>query len=274
MKTIVISGGTDGMGKALGLEYLERGDTVVAIGSNAGKGADFLTAAAQLGAADRAHFIGADLSLMSENRRVLTQLTAQFPVVDALVLAARYYRSTRHETAEGLEASFALFYMSRFMLSHGLATALAKAENPVVMDLAGPGGDLDKIRWDDLQFANGYDPDAVMHQCGKLSDLLGVRFAAAHGGSGIRYVLLHPGLTRTGFTGEYSAADQVLVEGMLKRAQPIEAGIARIIRHLDNPSAKAFCAYMQDNEVEVSGKPFDAEAADRLYRLTTALLDA
>ncbi|UOE42842.1 hypothetical protein [Agromyces larvae] len=42
---VVVSGGTDGMGRALALARLERGDTVVALGSNPTKGRQLLAAA-------------------------------------------------------------------------------------------------------------------------------------------------------------------------------------------------------------------------------------
>ncbi|WP_280395611.1 SDR family NAD(P)-dependent oxidoreductase [Nocardia brasiliensis] len=274
MKTVVITGGTDGMGKALALAYLHRGDRVVVIGTSSTKGQAILDAAGEFGAGARIEFIRADLSLVAENRRVIEQITASYSVVDALVLGARYYRATRFVTSEGFEASFGLFYLSRYLFGHGLQKQLERADSPVILDLAGPGGDLAEIRWDDLQFARSYAPDAVMRQCGKLSDLLAVGFTRRHPDSRIRYVLLHPGLTATGFTGQYDAASAELVAGMRERGQPVEAALIRIFRHLDHPPAAPLSAFMQDHAVDVHGEPFDFEAADRLARLTATLLHA
>ncbi|WP_431939769.1 hypothetical protein [Nocardia grenadensis] len=120
-------------------------------------------------------------------------MRSAYPAIDILTLGARYYRPSRALTADGFEASFALFYLSRYLLTHGLAETLGRSTAPIVLDLSGPGGDLARINWDDLQFARGYDPDAVMHQCGKLSDLLAVIFVREHANSGVRYLLLHPG---------------------------------------------------------------------------------
>ncbi|MFI6510441.1 SDR family NAD(P)-dependent oxidoreductase [Streptosporangium sp. NPDC050855] len=121
-KTIVISGGTDGMGRALASTYLGRGDTVVIIGRDAAKAATL----------PGAHFIPADLSLVGENRRVLREINARHPAVDALVLCARYFRSSRFVTTEGVEGVFALEYLSRFVLSHGL-------DRPrVIVNVSGP----------------------------------------------------------------------------------------------------------------------------------------
>lgn len=273
MKNVVITGGTDGIGRALALTFLERGARVVIIGRSANKGQAVYEAAARVGAADRLEFIRADLSLIAENRRVLDQLRHTYPVVGTLILGARYYRSTRAVTAEGFEASFALFYLSRYLLGHGLAERLARAGSPILLDLSGPGGALSRIHWDDLQFAHSYDPDAVMHQCGKLSDLLAVAFTGQYADSGIRYALLHPGLTATGFTGEYSAADAEIVTGMRRRGQPVAAAVARITHHLDNLPAAPLSAFMQDTPVDITGEPFDAAAARRLADYTRELLE-
>ncbi|MDT0347620.1 SDR family NAD(P)-dependent oxidoreductase [Streptomyces litchfieldiae] len=124
MKTLVITGGTDGIGRELARTHLTRGDTVVVIGRDPAK------AATLPDAPGRAHFIPADLALLAENRRVLDHLAAQFPVVDALVLCARHYRWRRTETAEGLEENLALFYLSRHLFSHGLAGQLRRAPRP------------------------------------------------------------------------------------------------------------------------------------------------
>ncbi|MEV0248770.1 SDR family NAD(P)-dependent oxidoreductase [Nocardia sp. NPDC050712] len=272
MKTVVITGGTDGMGKALALTYLRRGDRVVIVGTSERKGQAILDTASELGAADRIEFIQADLSLLAENQRVLDRIGSTYEVVDALVLGARYFRATRFVTAEGFEANFALFYLSRYLLAHGLAAQLDRAEAPVILDLSGPGGPMSRIRWEDLQFELGYNADEVMGQCGKLSDLLAAAFTRRHPGSAVRYVLLHPGLTATGFTGEYDAASAEVLAGMRERGQPVEAAVTRILRHLDNPPPAPLSAFMQDNRVDVHGEPFDPAAADRLSELTAKLV--
>ncbi|MYT32958.1 SDR family NAD(P)-dependent oxidoreductase [Streptomyces sp. MspMP-M5] len=53
MKTYVITGGTDGIGKALAHTYLDRGQEVVVVGRSAEKGQAWLDAAQQRGAAAR-----------------------------------------------------------------------------------------------------------------------------------------------------------------------------------------------------------------------------
>ncbi|ABW12745.1 short-chain dehydrogenase/reductase SDR [Parafrankia sp. EAN1pec] len=186
MRTIVITGGTDGIGQSLARTLLGRGDQVVVVGRNAAKGTAFLDAANRAGAGGRAFFLQAELSLVSENERVVASVTERFAAIDGLVLGARHYRSARRETSEGFEENFALFYLSRYVLGHGLTSLLEKGANPVIVNIAGPGADISVVRWDDLQLRRFYHGGAALGQGGKLNDLLGVAFVAAHEHGAVR----------------------------------------------------------------------------------------
>ncbi|WP_329520598.1 SDR family NAD(P)-dependent oxidoreductase [Spirillospora sp. NBC_01491] len=266
MRTLVISGGTDGIGRALALASVRRGDTVAVIGRSEDRGRAFLRAAA--GASGRAHFVRADLSLLSENERVVEEVTARFPVVDALVLCARHYRSARAVTAEGFEANYALFYLSRFLLGHGLVGPLEKAGAPVVVNVAGPGAGLSALRWDDLGLERGYHGAVALAQGGPLNDLLGVAFAAEHGTGPIRYVLVHPGTTATGFSGEYDAETAALIARMRRSGKPVAEAVAPIAAVIDAPPREPLSAFVEGVRIPVDGASFDRAAAARLQDLT------
>ncbi|MEV4358950.1 SDR family NAD(P)-dependent oxidoreductase [Nonomuraea sp. NPDC003707] len=253
MRTLVISGGTDGMGRALARTYLERGDTVAVIGRDRSK------------ALPGAVFIPADLSLISENRRVIAEINAEFPAVDALVLCARYFRTHRFVTAEGLEGTFALDYLSRFLLSHGLTAPR------LVVNVSGPGQPTGLIRWHDLMLERGYDGMAAQFQAGKANDLLGVAFAARHG-SRTRYVLMHPGGVSTSVAGEYDAATAAHVEALKKHGLPVEEGIKPIVARIDDPPAEPLSAFMRERRIALDPGSFDPAAAERLHELTLKMI--
>ncbi|MGW7517309.1 SDR family NAD(P)-dependent oxidoreductase [Streptomyces sp. NPDC054796] len=281
MKTVVISGGTDGMGRALAHARLRRGDSVVIVGRDEGKGQAFLADAAAMGAGARAYFVAADLSLVAENRRVLAELAEGFPVVDALVLCARHFRSDRLETAEGLENTFALEYLSRFLLSHGLAGALARAAAPLVVNVSGPGIPVGRVRWEDPLFTRGYDGVAAQMQGGRANDLLGVAFAEGYGahatapdtgGARARYVLLDPGAVATSFSGRYDAATAAHVAELKRRGKPVEQGIVPIDALIDAPPAEPLSAFAETRRIGLEHPSFDKGDARRLHDLTLGLL--
>ncbi|SHF17459.1 SDR family NAD(P)-dependent oxidoreductase [Streptoalloteichus hindustanus] len=269
MKTIVITGGTDGMGNALARTYLRRGDTVAVIGRDTAKGQAFLDAAEGAG---RAFFFQADLSEIEENERIIRRIRELFPVVDALVLCARHFRSTRRETADGFEATFALEYLSRFLFGHGLVEPLRKAAAPVIVNVSGPGMPKPEIRWADPGLRRGYDGVTAQTQAGRANDLLGVAFAAEHAPGPIRYVLVNPGGVATSFSGEYDAETLAHVEMLKRFGKPVHEGIAPITARIDAPPAEPLSAFVEEQRIGLAPNDFDPVAASRLRDLTRALL--
>ncbi|RSN59233.1 oxidoreductase [Amycolatopsis sp. WAC 04182] len=255
MKTIVISGGTDGMGRALARHYQDRGDTVVVLGRDPDKGADF------------PGFIRTDLSSVANTRKVVADITEAFPVVDALVLCARHFRSARRQTAEGFESTFALEYLSRFLLGHGLACSLNRAGKPVIVNVSGPGVPKPEIHWDDTGLERGYDGVTAQMQAGRANDLLGVDFAARF--DSISYVLVNPGAVATSFSGEYDAATLAHVERLKKFGKPVAEGIAPIIALVDEPPGVPLSAFVEGRRIVPD---LDRVAAARLADLTHDLL--
>ncbi|MEV5575248.1 SDR family NAD(P)-dependent oxidoreductase [Spirillospora sp. NPDC052269] len=258
MSAIVITGGTDGMGKALARTYLDRGDTVVIVGRDPAKAATL----------PGAHFIQADLSLVAENRRVIKEINERYPAVHALVLCARYFRSTRFVTAEGFESAFALEYLSRFLLSHGL-------DQPrVIVNVAGPmpGPPIGRIHWNDLMLERGYDGVAAQMQAGRANNLLGVSFASQHAAGPTRYVLVNPGPVSTSFAGEYDPATAAHVAGLKRQGAPVGEGIKPIISRIDAPPAEPLSAFTPTGRISLDNPSFVPGDAARLDDLTRRLL--
>jgi NAD(P)-dependent dehydrogenase (short-subunit alcohol dehydrogenase family) len=267
MKTIVITGGTDGIGRYIAEAYGRRGDRVVAVGRDAAKGE-----ALRKSAGPQAVFLQADLGVLADNRAVISEL-AGYPSLDALVLCARSFRSRRAETPDGLESTFAHFYLSRFLFCYELRDTLERSERPVIVNVAGPGGGLSLVQWDDLQLARGYHGGAALGQGGKLNDLLGVSFAGRYTGGRTRYVLVHPGVTATGQVGEYDPATLAMVEQMRRHGKPVAAAADPIIELIDAPPPAALTAFVEARPLGVDGPGFDRAAARRLDGITRALLD-
>lgn len=269
-KAIIIAGGTDGIGRAVADILLERGDRVTILGTSHGKGRTFVEQGAET--PGKARFIHADLSTIAGNRAAIETIREAHDAIDALILCARFVRSKRHVTADGLEDNFALNYLSRYLFSYGLETELASAPNAVVVNISGPGGELSLIRWDDLQLERGYDGVAAMFQAGKLNDLLGVAFAGRPNPEKPRYVLFHPDSTATSFAGELDAEMRAHVEALKRSAKPASAAAVPIIRLIDQPPDESLSAFILEREIDVKAASFDPGAARRLDQLTKQII--
>jgi PPOX class probable F420-dependent enzyme len=271
-KRVVVTGGTDGMGRAVALDRLRRGDEVAIVGRNADKGADFLDLADRAGGAGRAHFVHADLGLVAETRAAIAEIRSLFPAVDALVLCARHYRSTRAVTAEGVESNFALFYLSRYVMGYEMRDLLEATEAPLIVNVAGPGATTPTVRWRDLEFEHGYDGTAAMMHGGPLNDLLGAGYAGHAPSQKVRYALLNPGTVSTSFSGEYDPDTARRIDAIRAAARPVEEGIEPILALLDHPPAELISAWVRHERIPLTGPSFDVAAARRLRAETERLL--
>ncbi|GIE34937.1 hypothetical protein Ait01nite_079820 [Actinoplanes italicus] len=171
MRTVVIAGGTRGIGRALADRLT--GWNVVALGS-----------------AD------ADLSSMKDTRALIGRLPER---IDALVLSAGRFSSRRIVTGEGLERTWAIGVVAKYLLADGLRPALERAPRPVILNLCGVGGiRAGRIHWDDPQLTGGYSLLTMTMQGARANDLLGAGFAQRYPGSPVRYVLYNPLFVNSG----------------------------------------------------------------------------
>lgn len=274
MKSILITGGTDGMGKVVALHFLKQGDRVVVVGSTAAKGEKFLDKAKQLGAGDRAEFIRADLSLIAENRRLIAEIKSRFSAVDVLIFCAAKFQTHYVETRDGLETVFATYYLSRYLLSYGFRALLEKTEQPLILNVAAPGV-KGAVQWDDLGFKANYNSLKASFHASRLNDLAGVAFAENNRGSKIRYMLYNPGFVGTdGVTKAFrDPVRQLIVRVAVKLiGKSAEEGAQPIIELLENPPAASLSAFQQRKAVSLALPTFDKSNALRLYDLTEKLL--
>lgn len=265
MTVTVISGGTDGMGRALLQARLARGDHVVAIGSNPDKGR------AIQALSERVHFLRVDLSSVAATRAAIGFIKERWPVIDALALFANRPVPRRIQTVEGLEQTFALYYLSRYLLSHGLREALDRAERPVIINVAGVGITKGTIHWDDLQLQSRYRMIDAQLQAGRANDLLGVDFAE-NSGSRARYVLYHPGFTRSGDLTPLPTPIRMAIRAVSVFARPVERSIAPIVGWIDHPPTAPLTANDRGRPVPLTIPTLDSAAARRLSTVTAELL--
>ncbi|MDG4818698.1 SDR family NAD(P)-dependent oxidoreductase [Micromonospora sp. WMMD956] len=264
MGFVVVSGGTNGMGRAFAVGRAERGDRVLVLGRNRERGEAL--------AGGSVAFLPVDLSSVAETRQVVAHILTEHHVVDALTLFANAVAPRRVVTDEGLEQTFALYYLSRHLLSFGLRPALDRAAAPVIVNVAGVGVTRGGVRWADPQLTSGYSAVTAQLQAGRANDLLGVGFAA-QSGSRARYVLYHPGFTRSGDRGPLPLLVRGLLAAASVAARPVADSVAPIHRFLDAPPAEPLTAVDRHKRLPLDLPTLDPRNAARLMQLTEKLLD-
>jgi short-subunit dehydrogenase len=274
MKTYLITGGTDGMGKQLALRLLKEGDQVVAVGSNPKKGELFLADAGQLGANGRTTYIQANLTLVSENHRIINEVASRFGALDGVVFCAVNFTQRKEAliTEEGFEAIFALVYLSRFILSYGLTEALEQSPNPVILNFCAAGMPT-RINWKDIQCKTDFQCTKALMSAGKMNDPLGVGYVLNNPSGKMTYVLFNPGMVKT--TAVMREQKTHLFKLIYKAfGKSAEKAIEPAMHILRNVPKDKLIAFNQSNikPISLNQKSFDESKAKELYITTRELL--
>jgi NAD(P)-dependent dehydrogenase (short-subunit alcohol dehydrogenase family) len=140
----VITGGTRGIGVEVAVELAQRGYAVTVVGRDEEHGAQALRRIGNGGGTENgrgvgnggenARFLRADLSRLSEVRALGAQLAAEGPL-QLLVNNVGGMWSKRWETADGIEASFALNHLSATVLTEELLDALRAGGPSRIVDV-------------------------------------------------------------------------------------------------------------------------------------------
>lgn len=270
MKTIFITGGTDGIGKAIAMHLLKKGDRVIVAGSSSAKGDIFYSEAKLIGAEERAIFLQANLSLVRENQRSIEEVKNRFNSLDMLIFCAAKHSKEYTETIEGFELTFALAYLSRFILSYGLKECLEQSDNPVILNICAPGM-KGEVNWNDLQHKKSFAAQRVMFHGSRLNDMSGVAFAQNDTAGKVKYILYNPWAVQT--SGMMETFKNPVMKMMYKIiGKPAEKAIEPIIELLNNPPATSLSAYRERKKISLTMKTFDKENAKRLFDITAQMM--
>lgn len=155
----MVTGGSDGIGKAIAGRLAAKGDEVFIVGRDPDKGRCAVQALRAASRHDRVHFLQADLSLMRDTARLAGEIVARIPRLHRLVLCAGIVRGRLVLTSEGVESNFATNYLSRFVLAGRLLDLLKRAGMPgaaarvLIIGGAVMNG---RIYYDDVNLTNNF----------------------------------------------------------------------------------------------------------------------
>ncbi|WP_185763112.1 SDR family NAD(P)-dependent oxidoreductase [Niallia circulans] len=255
MKTLLIIGGTSGIGEGLAKYYLAAGDRVIIVSRNKGD-------------LPNAIYLQADLSLASENYRIIEIIQSTYGAIDGLILCA-VLQTARNDvliTQEDLEFTFALQYLSRYILSNRLAFN----DGSFILNVATPGI-YSTVHFEDLEYRRKFNSVKANAHANRLNDLLAAGFKR----KGIRYILYNPMAVRT--AGAKSVFANPLMRIFLRVVHTlvgheVDEIVKSIIDVIEKSKSQSFSAYKLSKSVDLSMKTFDAQKSKQLEEITKKIL--
>jgi NAD(P)-dependent dehydrogenase (short-subunit alcohol dehydrogenase family) len=156
--TILVTGSTDGIGKATAKALARLGHRVLVHGRDAGRGrAALAEIRKETGPAELDLFI-ADLSTLKGIRGLAEEAVDRYERLDVLVNNAGVYMPERVLTRDGLETTFAVNLLAPFLLSRILLPSLEAGAPARIVNVASSAHfDAEGMDWRNLQGGKEYD---------------------------------------------------------------------------------------------------------------------
>src|ERR1700732_4214860 len=198
-KTVVITGGTSGIGEIAAERLAQMGARIVLIARDKCRGKVTLARLRER-APDVGHTVYyADLARIPEMKRIAAEIAHKEPRIDVLINNAGAMFSSPPLTEDGLEYPFTLNHMAYFVVTEGLRERLLASSPARIVNVASAAHQGARLDFDDLQSAKGFGAMKAYGRS-KLCNILFTRELARRlHGTGVTANCLHPGFVATRF---------------------------------------------------------------------------
>jgi retinol dehydrogenase-14 len=275
-RTVLVTGGTGGIGKATALGLSHLGAAVAITGRDRSR-AEAAASEIRTVTGGPVHVFVAELSSQSEVRRLAAEVLVELPRIDVLVNNVGGFWDTRHVTADGLERTFAINHLAPFLLTRLLLERLEESAPARVVTVSSNAQALGRIDFDDLQGERSYSGSAAYSQS-KLANLL-FSYELARRLQSVRVTAnaLHPGLVNTSFGAEDpSRLQRVLVPFLRPFMRSTGKGAMTSIHVASAPELAQMTGqyFVNRKPAKSSARSYDLVAASRLWQLSEELVAA
>ena len=198
-KTVLVTGGTSGIGKATAVAMAAMGADVVVTGRDPERGGLAVEEIRAESTGGSVELILADLAVQAEVRRLAEEFRERHDRLDVLVNNAGLVLSERNETPDGIEAQFAINHLAPFLLTNLLSDLLKKSAPSRVVTVSSEAQRWGKMDFDDLQSKKRYRGFPVYGMTKLANVMFTFELAERLKGTGVTANCMHPGTVNTGF---------------------------------------------------------------------------
>lgn len=273
-RTVLITGGTSGIGRATALGLATMGAHVAITGRDRVRTEDAAREIRATGGGVVNVFV-ADLSSQAQVRRLADEVLGTLPRIDVLVNNVGGYWNTRHVTADGLERTFALNHLAPFLLTNLLLDRLIQGAPARVVTVASNAQAMGRIDFDDLQGERDYSGARAYNQSKLANVMFTYQLARLLAGGGVTANALHPGVVSTSFGAEDPGGTQrLMVPFMRPFMKSPTQGAATSIHVASSPDLDTVTGlYFANRKPKKSAtRSHDEAVAARLWQVSADLV--
>ncbi len=263
---VLITGSTDGLGKAAAMKLASRGAVVLVHGRDRKRVDETVREVRRAGGQARGYV--ADFSELAQVRRLAGEVARENGRLDLLVNNAGIgggspSNAGRQTTPDGLELRFAVNYLSGFLLTRLVLPLLRAGAPSRVVNVSSVGQRA--IDFDDVMLERAYEPMRAYRQSKLAQILFTIDLAEELGSEGITVNALHPAsLMNT----------KMVMEWFGRASSTVEEGLDALLYVAESPEIDGVSgAYFdQKRRSRADAQAYDPAARARLKALSERLV--
>ncbi len=226
----LVTGSTDGLGREVARRLAAEGAHVLIHGRNVERGQEVVDEIAASGKGS-ARFYRADFASLAEVRRLADEIGRDYSRLDLLVNNAGIIARERALSHDGVEMTFAVNYLSGYLLTYRLLPLIEKGRSPRIVNVSSLAAA--PIDFADVMLERGYSSGRAYGQSKLAQVMFTIDLAQEQKGKGIVVQALHP--------ATYMNTTMVTSSGTTPRST-VEEGAAAVMSVIatDAPSGSYF----------------------------------
>ena len=260
--TILVTGATDGLGKRVALKLAREGATVLLHGRDRGRCEAALEEVREETGNDKLAYYLADLSSLGAVRHLAERVLSERARLDALVNNAGVIVGERKESGDGYELTFAVNYLSHFLLTELLLPLLRDSAPARIVNVASAG--QSPIDFDDPMLERGYDAMRAYTRSKLAQIAFTFELAERLSGTGVSVNAVHPASLM---------GTKMVLTTFGYATSTVEEGAEATVRLVASPELEGVTGRYFDGtrEARANRQAYDEEARKRLWALSEEL---
>jgi NAD(P)-dependent dehydrogenase (short-subunit alcohol dehydrogenase family) len=260
--TILVTGATDGLGRRVARELAAKGATMLLHGRNPERLEATLEELMSQVGSEKANSYLADLSSLAAVRDLADRILSKHDRLDVLVNNAGIIVQERRESEDGYELTFAVNYLSHFLLTRLLLPLLKDSAPARIVNVASAG--QSPVDFSNLMLERGYDAMKAYSQS-KLAQVMFTFELAEHlRDTGVTVNALHPA----------SLMDTKMVQSTFGYTMStVEEGTEAVVRLAISPEIEGVTGRYFDGtrQTRANRQAYDPRVRNRLWVVSEEL---
>jgi len=275
-KTVVISGATNGIGKAAAIELSKERSKLIFTYRNESLANDLLAEIKDLSPNTQVHSVYCDFSNQDSIKKCAEEINEMSENIDVLINNAGVVNTSYHETSDGIENTFAVNHLGYFLFTNLLLHKLkGESETRIINVSSAAHSFVKEIQWQDINFKNNFKQGLRCYGQSKLANLLFTRYLAIKlSTENITVNAIHPGGVNTSLGSQnkvwYSKPLRLILRPFFR--SPLK-GAESIIYLATKQDDGVTGEYFVDSKIHKSSSySKNLEEADKLWSLSEEMV--